>query len=70
MASVLRMRRQEQLWTAVSSLLGPDSMIEPQFMERVSLVIKDPAEYRVSSMESKLCGYSECYLTSSRVLPG
>ena len=30
MASALRMRRQQQLWTAISSLLGPDSMIEPQ----------------------------------------
>ena len=27
--------------------------------ERVSLVIKDPAEYLVSSIESKLYGYSE-----------
>lgn len=47
MASALRMRRQQQLWTAISSLLGPDSMIEPQMRGSTC----DQRPRRVSSVE-------------------
>ena len=47
MASGLRMRRQQQLRRAISSLLGPDSIIEPSW-EGLTC---DQRPRRVSSVE-------------------